>query len=225
MLSKTCLSHGRFQTEISTINFRDIMTSTWDEWAEEWDSNEEVVIYSSNAFENLKELLNLKGRTVLDFGCGTGHLSQKLSPIAKQIVALDSSPKMIERLQAKGLPNVLPICADLSQETILTNPALKAEFDLIVASSVCAFLSDYMGTLSLINSLLDPHGIFVQWDWMVEKDQNGEGFTELEVKSALEKSGFLEVTVNKKFVMETEKGSQPVLMAVAKGNSDPINPK
>jgi len=62
---------------------------------------------------------------------------------AKQIVAADTSEKMIEVLSNKKLNNVEAIIGELSEETINTYPILKDKFDLIVASQVCAFLPNY----------------------------------------------------------------------------------
>ena len=44
-------------------------------------------------------------------------------------------------------------------------PFVQPVFDLIVASSVCAFVPDYQQTLSDLQLLLKEDGVFVQWDW------------------------------------------------------------
>ena len=81
--------------------------------------------------------------TCVDFGCGTGLLTERMSPHASSIVALDSSNKMIAILNNKNLPNVTTVAEELSAELINKNASLNNRFDLIVASSVFAFLPDY----------------------------------------------------------------------------------
>ena len=82
------------------------MSDSWDEYAEEWDSNADVITYSQKAYDSLCETVNPEGLDVLDFGCGTGLLTEKLSPIVSKIVAIDSSEKMISILNKKQLTNV-----------------------------------------------------------------------------------------------------------------------
>ncbi len=78
----------------------------WDDFATEWDINEDVRKYSEKAFHSWQlkvapAVLELSDNRVLDFGCGTGLLSEKLAEICGQVVAIDSSPKMIEILNNK----------------------------------------------------------------------------------------------------------------------------
>ena len=138
----------------------------WDDFADQWDSNPSAKKYANNAFEELNKVVKLNKAMVLDFGCGTGLLSEKLSSYADQVVALDGSLKMIEQLKQKSISNVTPIADFLSPELIDNEPQLGREFDLITASSVCAFLPDYKATLKLLRSLLKPRGFFIQWDWL-----------------------------------------------------------
>lgn len=192
------------------------MSSEWDDHAEDWDSNPLVIEYAARAFRSLESEVSLQGLRVLDFGCGTGQLTERLSPRADEIVALDSSEKMIERLRAKAFPNVSSIAALLTRETVDETEPLRRKFDLVVASSVCGFLPDYEATASLLNFLLETNGVFVQWDWLVEAGQDGPGLSEDKVSRVLRRSGFREVTLSRPFEMEAEGGSMPVLMAIAR---------
>ena len=79
---------------------------TWDEHAKDWDDNEAVRTYAKAAFESLTALCDkrgfrLKEARVCDFGCGTGLLTEKLSPLCQEIAAVDTSSKMIEVLDKK----------------------------------------------------------------------------------------------------------------------------
>lgn len=66
-----------------------------------WESNPATEQFAQSVFEQLQQLTQLDGIKVLDFGCGTGQLSQRLSPMVKDIVALDASEAMIEELDKK----------------------------------------------------------------------------------------------------------------------------
>ncbi len=171
---------------------------------------------AKNAFSDLLESIDINGLTVLDFGCGTGALTQLMSPIVKSIVAIDPSSEMIKHLDKKALNNVSSISDYLSKELVQTLPEFKNKFDLIVASSVCGFLPDYEATLSLLKSQLKDGGVFIQWDWLSNDDSSDMGLSEKRVKQALVESGFVNARVNSPFIMSSSKGNMPVLMAIGK---------
>jgi len=192
------------------------MSDSWDEYASDWDANSDAMAYAGNAFETLRDIVNFSALNILDFGCGTGLLTEKLSPVAKRIVALDSSQKMIDVLDEKNLLNVSTLSENLSKKSIGANKILHDKFDLIVASSVCGFLPDYENTLILLKSLLTNNGIFVQWDWLAQVEGSGPGLTNDRVHSSLDSAGFNAINITQPFSLETSKGSRTVLMATAK---------
>jgi len=194
------------------------LSNEWDEYAENWDVDPSVEQYAKNAFSELLDSININGLTVLDFGCGTGALTQLMSPSVESIVAIDPSSEMIKLLDKKALNNVTSICDYLSSELVQNFPELENKFDLIVASSVCGFLPDYEMTLSLLKSLLKKDGLFVQWDWLSEDDSSGMGLSEKRVKQAFLASGFVSIKVNSPFIMNSSKGNMPVLMAIGKND-------
>ena len=191
------------------------MDESWDQHAEGWDTNEDVILYSEKAYNALTGIVSPEDLNILDFGCGTGLLTARMAPIANRILALDSSDKMIAVLKNKQLRNVATLCAELSAETIEANDLLHSKFDLIVASSVCAFLPDYESTLQLLKTLLKSNGLFVQWDWLKTDDNSDFGFTEEIVESAFLKTGLEVSSITKAFSLERSEGSMPVLMGVA----------
>ncbi len=191
-------------------------TNEWDDYADEWDCNAATGEYADKAYGDLISIIKPGDLRVLDFGCGTGLLSERLSSKARQIVALDSSEKMINRLSQKSLPNVCPVAGFLSTELVRDHPLLQTKFDLITASSVCAFLPDYENTLSILRRLMVPDGIYVQWDWCVEDGNSDVGFSEKEVGRALTTTGFTDITLSQPFIISTPQADMPVLMAVAR---------
>ena len=176
------------------------MTSDWDDHAEGWDEQEGAREYAAAAFESLETLLvahgeSLHGASVLDFGCGTGLLTERLAPLSNSVTAVDTSAAMLDILRAKvastGWTNV-EVRADV--------PTAAGHFDLVVCSSVCSFLPDYPATARELVALLRPGGVFVQWDWELdESEEDSHGFTPAQITEALTAAGLSSVSVDVAF--------------------------
>ncbi|MCG7545770.1 class I SAM-dependent methyltransferase [Pseudoalteromonas sp. MM17-2] len=191
------------------------MSESWDDYADGWDSNEAVILYCQKAHESLLNNVDLEGRKVLDFGCGTGLLTERISNQASSVVAIDPSKKMISVLKGKHLNNVHAINSELTQELIDNDQVLRSGFDIIVASSALAFVSDYQETLKLLKLLLRKGGFLVQWDWLKEREEPGIGFSEELIELALEQAGFSKYSTSVPFSLEGSDGSMKVVMGIA----------
>lgn len=190
------------------------MSNEWDEYAATWEKDQATATFAQSCFEELTAQTSLTRKTVLDFGCGTGLLSQLMSPATKEIVALDGSEAMIEELDKKGLENVEPVVDLLTRGLVAQHPAFRNQFDLVVASSVCGFLDNLQETVNIIYTLLDEYGLFVHWDWAVDSDDLGYGLTEQRAKEILLNAGFEKVEVTVPFEIDAGKGPKKVLMGV-----------
>ena len=169
-----------------------------------------------NTFGLLSKRIDLNNLTILDFGSGTGSLTERMSTKAKHIVAIDPSEKMIEVLKNKKLENVTTVTGKLSRETISKHPKLQGKFDLVVASSVCAFLPNYEETLSIIRSLLSPNGIFIQWDWLRTEKDPGFGFTEDMIREHYSSVGLNIDSISIPFHLMENGEKMDILMSVSK---------
>ncbi len=194
------------------------MKNEWDEYAANWDIDPVVEEYATLAFSELTKKVNFNGLSVLDFGCGTGALTEKLSGEAKQIVAIDPSSEMIKYLDNKSLNNVTSIDDYLSENLINQHVELSNKFDLIVASSVCSFLPCYETTLMLLKSLLKTNGIFIQWDWLADDEEADTGLSKKRVNKALSANQFTDIVISTPFKIKSAKGNMLVLMAYAKNS-------
>lgn len=192
------------------------MANEWDDWAESWESNESTGLYAENAFQQLMGSVDLNNKEVLDFGCGTGLLSQKMSPLAKNIVALDSSEAMIEQLDKKELPNVEPVVDSLTRGLVAQHPAFRKQFDVVVASSVCGFLKSFSEAVDIIYAILDNGGTFIHFDWLNEHGEEENGLAENKIKQVLTSVGFETVSVSEPFSIAIEGGSKKVIMGLAR---------
>ncbi|HGS5461989.1 TPA: class I SAM-dependent methyltransferase [Vibrio parahaemolyticus] len=190
------------------------MAQDWDGLAKNWESNPATEQFAQSVFAQLQQLTQLDGIKVLDFGCGTGQLSQLLSPIVKDIVALDASEAMIEELDKKELLNVEPVVDALSRGLVAQHPAFRGQFDLVVASSVLAFVDDVESSLDIAHSLLNEGGYFVHFDWVAESEQ--DGFTLSRSENALSNAGFVDVEVKKVFDITSDGQTMSVLMGAGR---------
>ncbi|HBC3854870.1 class I SAM-dependent DNA methyltransferase [Vibrio parahaemolyticus] len=190
------------------------MAQDWDGLAKNWESNPATEQFAQSVFAQLQQLTQLDGIKVLDFGCGTGQLSQLLSPIVKDIVALDASEAMIEELDKKELLNVEPVVDALSRGLVAQHPAFRGQFDLVVASSVLAFVDDVESSLDIAHSLLNEGGYFVHFDWVAESEQ--DGFTLSRSENALSNAGFIDVEAKKVFDITSDGQTMSVLMGVGR---------
>ncbi|GAA6134291.1 methyltransferase domain-containing protein [Oceaniserpentilla sp. 4NH20-0058] len=191
------------------------MSNSWDDYAGGWDTNEAVVFYCEKAYESLIDSVTLKNLNVLDFGCGTGLLTEKISKCAQSVLAVDPSEKMIAILSGKGLTNVSIMNSELTQNVIDTNKGLHGSFDLIVASSALAFVPNYQQTLKLLNQLLKKGGLLVQWDWLKTTDSSDIGFSKKEVEVSLQQAGYISSSISLPFSIKKGSEKMDVIMVIA----------
>ncbi len=190
--------------------------SDWDEYAEGWNDNPDVVEYAENAFNSLLEIITLNHLNILDFGCGTGNLSERMAPFADQIVATDTSEQMIAVLTAKNLGNVDAHVLDIVGSDLKALPAFARKFDLITASSVMAFVEDYKETLCALRPLLAPNGTIVQWDWLKTGDEESFGFNSEKILASYQYAGYQLPAITHPFSISSDMGTMKVIMAVAR---------
>lgn len=203
----------------------------WDDYAATWDDDPSVRLYADRVFESVERYVApllprpLERCRVLDFGCGTGQLSERLGPRCAAVVAVDVSSKMVEVLggkiaRAPALANVTPVVANLEAQSAGDIEALAEPFDAILASSVCAFLDSYPETLSTLAGLLVPGGVFAQWDWFAADADAEFGLRRETIEAALATAGLeARELVAPVFSLESKKGPQPVILGVGQRRS------
>jgi SAM-dependent methyltransferase len=92
-----------------------------------------------------------EGLSVLDLGCGTGHLLSALKP--NRGVGIDFSPRMIEIARIL-YPNLEFVTGDIEDPAVLV--AIEGPFDVIFLSDTIGSLDDCQATLSSISHLCKP---------------------------------------------------------------------
>lgn len=97
---------------------------------------------------------------VLDFGCGTGLIANEISPLVKQIDAIDFSQKMVDlaktKAQKQQITNV-----QYKQVTIFDNYLKPASYDVILCFHVLHLLESVEQVISRMHELLKPEGLIV----------------------------------------------------------------
>lgn len=116
---------------------------------------------ANNLFETpaLFSLLpDLKGKTILDLGCGCGdHCAQFIRMGAERVVGVDISSKMLAAAEAENShPRITYL--NMPMESI---GGLSASFDLVVSSLAIHYVEDFRGLAKNVFSLLKPAGLFV----------------------------------------------------------------
>jgi SAM-dependent methyltransferase len=164
---------------------QDKVSAEWDALAGEWDDL--AAGYRDGIVRVFYDHIT-PDSLVLDFGCGTGLLTEKLREKASQVMCVDPAPRMIEQVQEKiragDWRNVKAHCCSLAHLEYAPKSirqemgALKGKVDLIVASSVLSFIpeEDVADTMKELGNLLRPNGCLCHADWP-KCDKHPDGFT------------------------------------------------
>ena len=102
----------------------------------------------------LELLGNVKGKKILDLGCGTGIYAKLLTKKGAKVKGFDISPKMID-IAKKENPNL-----DLKVGSANKIP-FNDKFDIVLASLIVHYLEDWNRMFQEIRRVLKPNGILV----------------------------------------------------------------
>lgn len=111
-----------------------------------------------NSFEKdeLKRLIgDVKGKKVLDVGCGTGRLIGYLQNEGAEVTGVDLSEKMVEKVQKKFS------FIDVKQADIRELPFENDSFDVVIAAFVIVHLKDLQEAFDEVCRVLKPGGHFI----------------------------------------------------------------
>lgn len=101
---------------------------------------------------------DLKGKRVLDLGCGFGeHCKMFVDCGAEKVVGVDISSKMLEVAQKENC-DVKISYVNMPMEEIAQ---IKEAFDVVVSSLAFHYVEDFAGVVRNIYTLLDKNGVFI----------------------------------------------------------------
>ena len=122
-------------------------------------SKPEPDITASKIIDSSKAYLE-KGNYVLDFGCGSGAITNKIAKEARAIDAIDISSGMLafakEQAEKASISNIDYIHASIFDERFDNN-----KYDVILAFNVLHYIDDMPRLINRINTLLQPNGVFI----------------------------------------------------------------
>ena len=104
----------------------------------------------------------VRGRTVLDAGCGMGRHARQIAPHVGQLIAMDFSQAIDHAAKnTADQPNVLCIQGDITRA-----PVADSAFDLVYSLGVLHHLADTEGAVRSLLSKVKPGGrlrIYLYW--------------------------------------------------------------
>lgn len=159
------------------------MAGDWDDMAAGYRDSFVKMLWEETSLKASDE------RVVLDFGCGTGLLTEalrQLSPESK-FICVDAAQAMVgqvkNKIKAGDWDNVQAYSLALAkyesadEKTRTELDSLRGKVDLVVASSVMNFVpsGDLTLTMKVIGELLKPGGLFCHSDWR-KGDEYPDGY-------------------------------------------------
>jgi 2-polyprenyl-3-methyl-5-hydroxy-6-metoxy-1,4-benzoquinol methylase len=109
-----------------------------------------------------KVLGELKGRTLLDIGCGLGEASVYFALLGAEVTATDISPGMCDTARRLAEHSGVKLSTYVSAAEDFGLPD-NCKFDIIYTGNLLHHV-DIATTMRRIVKLLNPNGMFVSWD-------------------------------------------------------------
>ena len=129
----------------------------WDKAANTYDQEENKDEQTHNKIiERTKEYLKISD-IVLDYGCGTGRISNEMAGNVRLIHAIDISANMIEiakqKADGRGIKNIA-----YAHTTLFDERYERGSHDVILLFYILHLLEDTPTAMRRINDLLKPGG-------------------------------------------------------------------
>ena len=142
-------------------------------WANSYDQRENNALLHAEekALVPLLDAVNLSGKDVIDFGCGTGrYLSRCCGRNARSIVGVDFSHEMLARASQKSSLSEQIVLLEASVESL---PFRDAQFDVALSTLVLSHCAKLFVPLAEIARVLRPGATLLVSDWHPENDRRG----------------------------------------------------
>ncbi len=197
------------------------MSDLFREKAQDWDVNDLVKELSSAIGGSLLQQLSFHEKMdVMDFGAGTGLISSYVAPLVHNVVAVDISQAMLDKLaekpELKG--KVETICQDITEKPIHT------QFDLIMSAMAMHHVEDTQKLVHTFSEHLKPGAMVALADLDKEdgsfhpEDIEGVfhfGFERDAFQTILENNGFENIRFVTAHTIKKEEKEYPVFLVTA----------
>jgi len=187
----------------------------FDDAAADWEEKPQRVALARKVAEAIAQAIPLaRAMRVLEYGCGTGLVSRALSPHVATILALDTSPRMLEVLRQKAreekINNITALAHDLTRKTLP-----DGGFDLVMCSMTLHHIPDVEALLLRFFAALKPGGYLAVADLITEdgsfhEDNSGvahHGIDPETVRAILAKNGGQNIAVQEIHRIEKPRGN------------------
>lgn len=195
----------------------------FDAAAAEWDEKPRRVKLAQEIAAAIAAALPLSQNwDAMDFGCGTGLVTLNLASRLGSIVGVDSSLKMVERLNAKvaeqGCTNARAERRDLEQGELP-----EGRYHLITSAMTMHHIPEIAPLLIALRNLLHPGGRIALADLEAEDGSFHDnptgvfhhGFSRERLIQLLSQSGFTDITISTVAEVIKEERMYPVFLATA----------
>ena len=159
---------------------------------------------------------------LLEYGAGTGLVTQALGDAVGPVTLADTSTGMRAVMAEKVATGVLPGDARIWDVDLSTDPAPADRFDLVVTCLTLHHIPDLGPVLAAFATLLDPGGHLCIADLEAEDGSfHGEGFhghhgfVRTELAAQVEAAGFGPVEYRECGSVERPDGTYPMFLATA----------
>ncbi len=201
--------------------------SEFDGRAATWDADPAKVDRARRVAEAIaREVPDLSGRSVLEYGAGTGLLGLALLRRAAAVTLADASEGMLAvaraKVEALGAGNARTLRLDLA-----TDPPPADRFGLVCTLMTMHHVRDLDGLLRAFHGVLTPGGVLCACDLDAEDGSfhgpgfdGHHGFDRADLERRIRAAGFGPVRFSTPYVVEKPVGgiprSFPLFLAVAR---------
>jgi Methylase involved in ubiquinone/menaquinone biosynthesis len=161
--------------------------------ADIYDTSERIQIAKVVANAIREYLIDAKGKSAIDFGCGTGLVGMNLINDFNSILFLDTSQNMLNQIKQKisgsNIQNAATLCVDFEKESFSDLHA-----DYIFMAQVLLHIKNFELVLSRLYEILNKNGhlLIVDFDKneKVVSDMIHNGFDQIELADSMTKIGY-----------------------------------
>ena len=191
----------------------------FDSEASQWDDNPVRRKMAQDVFSSLTSRIPLDtAMDVMDFGCGTGLLTVKISPLVRSVTAVDGSAGMLavlrQKLAGEKIENVRTERIDPDN-----GDRLDGQYDLIVSTMTLHHIREIDRLLNDFHSVLKAGGVLCISDLDPEQglfhpDATGvfhEGFDRRKLHEQFAAAGFTDISADTASVVSKPAGSDNAL--------------
>ncbi|MFY1675697.1 MULTISPECIES: class I SAM-dependent methyltransferase [unclassified Streptomyces] len=112
----------------------------------------------ATAVERLRP--HVTGKRVLEVGVGTGRVALPLADIAAEVVGMDNSPEMLQKLRAKGVPPNMTVVEGDFRGPFPVSGRFEAAYSLMGSLACVETEEELSQALSRVHDVLEPGATF-----------------------------------------------------------------